>query len=666
MTRRLLLILVAALAAAFAPPRSDARAERDQAGEHPRALPDQAGQRPKASPDLDDYRRFRALSIDLAGRAPTRGEIAEMEAPGFDLDRWIDAHLEGPAYVERLERIYMDLLRLEVGPAFQFVPVATTLRRQTILGPDKKPIHVLYRHNQRRARVETDGEFCLTHEETGLLFPANQAPRGTAIPVKKKALEAATTLVRPWWLYKDYRSASPRVRYGLDWGGDEAGYGLIKDMIFEPDGTTPTAEVRICKEEAQTAEVGHIMVTGRVAPPKGTPPPPNRLRFPPADDGYAKQHKGEEVSCRGLAGVTMTADCGCGVGLEHCLPGDGYNTEPRAFTLPTHYPLGAGAPFDNQPQNTSSWTKFWWSQEARRFMDRLFGEDRDFREALTGRWSHVNGPLAEFYRSGARAGCCGREKAFKMIEESDPLFAQSAVPTDLLPMDAARWELVADRGPHAAGILTMPVFLAKYASRRARGAAVYQAFLCKSFVAESHEDLKPSTEPDLRVREGCSTCHATLEPLAAYFTRVEETGWTFLPARQFPVDNPVCKKNAQGKMPGFCDFFYDAAFSDRRAGKLRGAYGSPDHAERGPAGIAADVTAQPEFASCAVERITSSFLGRPLRDDDQKLVASLRGTFVSHGYRMRSLVGAVVRSSAYLSANDDRSSVRTAPVGGAR
>jgi hypothetical protein len=637
MTRRLPLVLFAAVVAALAPPRHEARAERG----------------------LDDYRRFRALSIDLTGRAPTRAEIAEMESPGFDLDRWIDAHLSGPAYTERIERIYMDLLRLEVGPAFQFNPPATTLTRVTILGPDKKPVYVYHRRNQRRARAETDGEFCLTQEETGQLFPVNQPPQGTAIPVKQKALDAATVMVKPWWLYKDYRSPAPKVRYGIDWGGEEAGFSLIKEMVFEPDGTTPAAEVRVCKEEAQTGEVGHILVTGRTPPPKGTPLPKDRLRFPPLDDGYAKQHKDEEVSCRGLTGFTMAAECGCGVGLEHCIPGDNNSQEPRAFALPTHYPLGAAAPFDTQPQNVSSWTKFWWAQEARHFMDRLFGEDRDFREALTGRWSFVNGPLAAFYRSGARSSCCGRERAFKMVEEGEPLFAPSALPADLLPMEATRWELVADRGPHASGLLTMPVFLAKYASRRARGAAVYQAFLCKSFVAD-HVDLKPSTEPNLMVREGCSTCHATLEPLASYFSRVEETGWVFLPQKQFPLENPVCKKNAQGKMQGFCDFFYDAAFSDQKAGRLRGAYGSADHAERGPAGIALDVTAQPEFASCAVERVASSFLGRPVRDDDQKLLESLRGTFVSSGYRMRPLVGALVRSAAYRSANDDRPSLRGA------
>jgi hypothetical protein len=608
-------------------------------------------------PKLDDYRRFRALSIDLAGRAPTRAEIAAMEGPGFDLDRWIDQHLEGPAYVERLERIYMDALRLEVGPAFQFAPAATTLHRQTILGPDEKPAYVYYRLNQRRERAETDGEFCLTAAETGLVFPNNQPPRGAAVPVPKKALEAATVLVRPWWLYKDHRAPSPKERYGIDWGGESAPYALDKDLVFEPDGITPTTEVRVCKEEAQTAEIGHLYASGRAPWPKGAPLPKDRWRPPIADDGYAKQHKGEEVSCRGAIGAGITADCGCGVGLERCLPGDGYGNDPRAFSLPTHMPLGLDAPFASAPQSASSWSKFWWAEEARHFMHRLFGEDRDFREALTARYSFVNGPLAQFYTSLARASCCGRERIFQMKEDREPLFEPGTIPRDLPFQDAARWVLVPDRGPHAAGLLTMPVFLAKYASRRARGAAVYGAFLCKSFVSD-HVELMPSTEPDLMVREGCSTCHATLEPLAAYFARVEEASWVFLPKRELAVDNPGCKLNAQGRMPGFCEFFYDPAFSDRKAGKLRGAYAAPEHAEAGPVGFAADVTADPAFASCAVERVASSFLGRPLREDDRKLLADLRATFVSSGYRMRPLVAAVVRSRAYLDRNDDRPGLR--------
>ncbi len=40
--------------------------------------------------------------------------------------------------------------------------------------------------------------------------------------MKQKALDAATVLVRPWWIYQDYQDPTPKVRYGLDWGGEEA------------------------------------------------------------------------------------------------------------------------------------------------------------------------------------------------------------------------------------------------------------------------------------------------------------------------------------------------------------------------------------------------------------------------------------------------------------
>ena len=46
----------------------------------------------------------------------------------------------------------------------------------------------------------------------------------------------------------------------------------------------------------------------------------------------------------------------------------------------------------------------------------------------------------------------------------------------------------------------------------------------------------------------------------------------------------------------------------------------------------------PEFAQCAVQRVTSSFLGRPTTPDDEALLASLTDAFVRSGYRMRALV----------------------------
>ena len=618
---------------------------------------------------IDEYKHFRALSIDLVGRVPTRREIEAFESKGFDRDAWIEEHLEGPAYADRLTRVYMDLLRLEVGNAIQVNPAATTLRRATLIGPDKKPLYVFYRRGQRRLREATDGDFCLTEDETGLQFTMNnQPPKGTAKPVPKSALEAHTVLVRPWWLYRDFLSVTPSQRYKAEWKDPPAGYAPIDKIVNEPDGS-PTVEVRVCREEAQTRDTGTIYASGRTPPPPvpkpktGEPPAPppvypfGRLRPLPVDDAYAKEHKGEPISCRSSLGLTMSTDCGCGVGLQYCMPGDGDGDEPRAFSLPGHEPLGFESPLAAGPQTVSWWHKFWWREEAAHFLRRIFGEDRDAREILTARYTLINGPLAQFYRATAPASCCGKERAFGMPEEREPLFDPAAVPMALFPHDVDAWQVVDDRGPHASGLLTMPAFLEKFASRRARAAALYGAFMCKSFVAENLE-LTPSTEANLTKRPGCSTCHATLEPLAAYFSRVEETSWTYLPESAFAVREPRCKLNAQGKVPGFCETFYDPSFSDKTSGMLRGAYASAENAVAGPQGIAAAIVKSPEFATCAVERMTASFLGRPLTSDDDNLVKSLAATFVEKGYRMRPLIGAIARSAAYEKANNQRGGAR--------
>ncbi len=71
---------------------------------------------------LQDYRYFRALSIDLQGRIPTRAEVAAFEQPSFNVERWIDEKLTTPAYAERMRSVYMDLLRLEVSAAVNYNP----------------------------------------------------------------------------------------------------------------------------------------------------------------------------------------------------------------------------------------------------------------------------------------------------------------------------------------------------------------------------------------------------------------------------------------------------------------------------------------------------------------------------------------------------------------
>ena len=582
-----------------------------------------------AEHQLLDYRYFRALSIDLVGRPPSDDELAAFEQPGFDLDRWIDAHLSGPSYAERLRRIYMDALRLEAGAAYKFEPSQSTIVRQTVTGPDGREIYIYFRHGQRRLDPVTDGEFCLSQADTGYADPSRTVHGGVAKHVSQAVLDAKTVVVKPWWLYADYRAKKPVDLYSPDWQKRFPGYELTKALLVEPDGHTPTTEIRVCKEEAQTADTGAVYATGRGDAKVRPPPPVGRKTRPPVDTPLARKEAGKQVSCATGTGFRNSAQCGCGVGLERCLPG------AAAFVMPIEAPIGPDEPFVAGSQSVSEWEKMWWAQEAERFLDRLFAEDRDFREVLTGRWTEVNGPLAHFYRFLASATCCGPAADAGYLVP-DPLVQPSAMPADLPPVATDTWVPVADRGPHAAGIMTMPVFLTKYGSRRARAHVLYNAFLCRDFIA-SKVQLAPSTEPDLMKRPGCSTCHTSLEPMAAYFSRVTELDWTWLPAATFPLS--TCNGGPRTEL---CNRVYDPAFH-----MLRSSYAAPAHAEAGPIGLAQDITTSPEFAPCVVKTVAQSLLGRPLAPEEDAWRDQLVDAFVQGGYRMRTLVRAIVKSGQY-------------------
>ena len=215
-----------------------------------------------------------------------------------------------------------------------------------------------------------------------------------------------------------------------------------------------------------------------------------------------------------------------------------------------------------------------------------------------------------------------------------------------MPEDTATWLPVADRGPHASGILTMPIFLTKYGSRRARAHVVYNAFLCKDFVADSVK-LAPSTEPDLTKRPGCSACHQTLEPMAAYFTRVAESDWTYLPPTTFPMSQPRCAKADRS-----CRACASASTTRRSAMQAARRVRGAGARRSGPAGLAQEIVGAPEFAPCVVENVAQSLLGRALAPEDEAWKTQL-----DEGVRRRrlpdaALVRAIVTSPRYRAGND--------------
>ena len=201
----------------------------------------------------------------------------------------------------------------------------------------------------------------------------------------------------------------------------------------------------------------------------------------------------------------------------------------------------------------------------------------------------------------------------------------------------------------------MPVFQMKYATRRARAHQLYNTFLCRDFVAPAGLQLTPSTNPDLTQRDGCAACHGTLEPLSAYFARYTESDWTYLDPQYYPTVNKACTGAATDVAA--CRTRYDAAFKTAAGFPLRGAYASTVNTEAAAVGLAKSVVAKPEFASCLVQNVASSFLGRELRAEDAALRAAMTDALVKGGYRPRAMIKALMLSTAYRSANNLSSNV---------
>jgi hypothetical protein len=96
-------------------------------------------------------------------------------------------------------------------------------------------IYVYFRRGQRRLDPATDGDFCLTRDETGQQFPPNTAPIGEPKSVSRAVLDARTVVVKPWWLYADYRAAVP-TDLTPEWAKRFPGFFAIEPRRYLGDG----------------------------------------------------------------------------------------------------------------------------------------------------------------------------------------------------------------------------------------------------------------------------------------------------------------------------------------------------------------------------------------------------------------------------------------------
>jgi hypothetical protein len=298
--------------------------------------------------------------------------------------------------------------------------------------------------------------------------------------------------------------------------------------------------------------------------------------------------------------------CGCGPNLRHC--------------------YGPGV--QNQ-----LWVDL--REQFGRFIDEVTTNARPYSEILTSPVIHQNGRL-KFWKKYL-AHMVGFNKTYNPQSLGDPELPEAPDYADETWTEESRTDL------HS-GILTLPAYLLRFQTDRARANRFRIAFTYQYFI--------PPAQPEESVVTGCNDdtgdltqlctcryCHQVLEPLAAYFHKVADAGSVLLSEELTPY-NPKCDITTyatggmnQGKpMPGGCNRFYIMEADDPNPGWLQVyqfAYvddpkhdntGLDDtlhknigaHIEEGPAAMAQTVIDSDQLASATVRNLFTYLMDRDM------------------------------------------------------
>jgi hypothetical protein len=321
--------------------------------------------------------------------------------------------------------------------------------------------------------------------------------------------------------------------------------------------------------------------------------------------------------------------CGCGPNLRWCDTFTLGHVQEEGVTAPVHRGI---------------------AEDVRRRVGRVMERDLSYMELFTSRVAYVNGPLSHFYRYQTQLPAHIR-------------FNELPIDPDLMPdlafTDEDTWVEV-ELGEEQAGILTSPLYLMKFQTRRARTNRFYNAFLCQPFQAPDTGIPNVSTTSqtlNLRQRPGCDSCHALLEPAGAHWARWGEYGAGWLDPERFPDHDPACFACAEDgtSCPESCAQYYviDPLTSeeDPYVGGLSSLEFLEDrHADNpleGPSQLAWEGVVDGRLPRCVARRTVEWLLGRSPDAWEDAWVDELADGFVASDLRYRQLVKAIVLSDNY-------------------
>ncbi|MGE0174778.1 MAG: hypothetical protein AB7T49_18440 [Oligoflexales bacterium] len=207
----------------------------------------------------------------------------------------------------------------------------------------------------------------------------------------------------------------------------------------------------------------------------------------------------------------------------------------------------------------------------------------------------VDGAIAHFYRQNHH---------FKIDQLNLAPSVLDAAKT--MPLTDTQFKLIKADGLNlsSGGILTTFGWLRRYDKNRTRANQLYERLLCRKFTSELPR-VFPQDPGNLRETEGCSGCHATLDPLADFFSAWGEEGALYL-NHSDPVTTSFNGQNGST--------VYDLANIIRN-----------DQA----------------FATCNVQHAWNWLMGRTFYTEEDTLRAKLTDYFVNTNYSFKELVYAI-------------------------
>ena len=332
-------------------------------------------------------------------------------------------------------------------------------------------------------------------------------------------------------------------------------------------------------------------------------------------------------------------ECGCGPNLDWC-----YRVDVE---------LGTISKVDGYFYHRTDWVyRDALNEQITRIGTHILENDLPYTDLITTNKLEFNGPLVHLFVNKPRV----------------PNFPQIDITTfmgplaDLSYVDEDTWAEaeIADSGG-AAGVLTSPFFLLRYATNRARANRFYQSFLCKDFIAPPGGLVAPADPlaltPNLMVREGCDYCHGELEPAAAHWGRYNEVGAMRYDEMDFPDYREDCKDSSSASCAmyltesshpdedPYVGYFRPLAFSISGEGNGNSAIATAVNG--GPRAIAQKAIDDGSFAACTTQKVFGWMMGREPNSMDQNELDAITATLVDSGYDFKALVKTLVTSDAY-------------------